>query len=79
MKDSNAEEFNDRTRKVHWPFFGLGTYKPSKHGFKGHVYVLIDGGSSSAVGDFTDVLKKYGNVTLIGNETGGSGTLVGDT
>lgn len=79
VKDDEAEAFLERTRKVRWPFYGLGTFKPAKRRFKGHTYVFIDGGTSSAAGEFSGVLRRYGNVTFLGSEAGGNASLVGGT
>jgi len=45
---------------------------PYSFRFKGKVYVLIDGGSFSASGLLASNLKGMKNVTLVGEETGGS-------
>lgn len=79
VKDPEAESFYARTKTVQWPFYGLGSFKPNKQTFRGHVYTLIDGGTSSAAGEFSGVLQRESNTIFIGSETGGSPALVGGT
>ncbi len=47
-------------------------YSPFKNNYKGQVYVLIDGGSFSNSGIFSEVIQKYKRATLIGSQTGGN-------
>jgi hypothetical protein len=72
VKKEESEDFYERTKKTWLPFFGLGKFKPYKNQFKGEVYVLIDGGTSSAAGEFSGVLKREKNVEFIGSEAGGN-------
>ncbi len=46
--------------------------QPHQFNFKGKIYVLIDGGSFSAGSLLAANLKELKNVTLVGEETGGS-------
>jgi len=49
-----------------------GVIQPYPTTFKGKIYVLIDGGSFSSSAVLTASLKGLKNVTLVGEETGGS-------
>lgn len=66
-----------RTRKVGKRYVmidgeGTSISKPKPHPFKGDLYVLINGRSHSATGDFCGVLKQHNRATFIGEETGGN-------
>ncbi len=51
---------------------GLKEVKPSETIYKEKVYVLTDGFSFSATGEFTSFLKNAGRATFIGEEVGGN-------
>lgn len=72
VKNAKAENFYKRTKKKWIPFYGLGKYKPRKNHFDGDVYVLINGGSSSAAGEFAGMLRSHERAKFIGSETGGN-------
>lgn len=79
VKREEAEDFYVRTKKVYVPFYGLGKFKPGNKYFSGDVYVLINGGTSSAAGEFSGALRKSRNVTFIGSEAGGNSTILSGT
>ncbi len=55
---------NKSTAKLHKP--------NRKYGFKGHVYLLTNGGSFSAAAIFPSIIQQYNpRATVIGRETGG--------
>jgi hypothetical protein len=54
------------------PMSGYQMIQPYSFTFKGKVYVLIDGGSFSSSSLLTANLKNLKNLTLVGEETGGS-------
>lgn len=51
---------------------GTSISQPKSNPFKGKLYVLINGRSHSATGDFCGVLKQHNRATFIGEETGGN-------
>ncbi len=48
----------------------LGPQQPLEPNFKGDVYILINGGSFSATGEFTSVVHHHRRATFIGEESG---------
>jgi len=63
----------------------LGTQQPLQPNFAGDVYILINGASFSATGEFTSVVHHHGRATFVGEECGAgyygntSGMMVGVT
>jgi C-terminal processing protease CtpA/Prc len=63
----------------------LGTQQPLEPNFTGDVYILINGASFSATGEFTSVVHHHGRATFVGEECGAgyygntSGMMVGVT
>ncbi|MEM7380725.1 MAG: S41 family peptidase [Bacteroidota bacterium] len=51
---------------------GVKQLRPKKPNFNGKVLVLIDGKTSSAAGDFSGLIRSYGEVMFMGEETGGN-------
>lgn len=51
---------------------GQKVYQPREEPYKGQVYVLINGSSFSATGEFVSFLKHNREVTFIGEEAGGN-------
>lgn len=51
---------------------GMDVFSPKKDNFKGKLYILINGKSFSATGEFTSFLKNNRNVIFIGEEVGGN-------
>ncbi len=51
---------------------GMKEVKPSKLAYKEKIYVLTDGFSFSATGEFVSFLKNAGRATFIGEEVGGN-------
>jgi C-terminal processing protease CtpA/Prc len=59
--------------KYHFGYFERHYFKPKrKYHYNGKVYVLIGGNSFSATTLFANCIRQQPNVTLIGEETGGS-------
>jgi hypothetical protein len=48
----------------------LGPQRPLQPNFTGDVFILINGGSFSATGEFTSVVHHHGRATFIGEECG---------
>jgi hypothetical protein len=48
----------------------LGPQQPLEPHFAGDIYILINGGSFSATGEFTSVVNHHGRATFIGEECG---------
>lgn len=59
------------------PGFGKGQFKPVKHPYRGSVFVLINGGSFSATGEFASAMKRNNRGVFIGEETGGNHVIGG--
>lgn len=66
-----------RIVNCHAPGFGKGSFKPVRHPFTGRLFILINGGSFSATGEFSSVLKRYKRGVFIGEETGGNHVIGG--
>jgi hypothetical protein len=49
----------------------FGDLKPAANPFTGKVYILADGRNYSASPDFTSLASRLGNVSIVGEETGG--------
>lgn len=49
--------------------------KPSKHGFQGGTYILMDGNGTSTTGHFLSLVKSNNFATLIGEEAGATYTV----
>jgi peptidase S41-like protein len=59
--------------KYHFGYFERHYFEPkTNHHFNGQVYILIGGNSFSATTLFAGSLKGQKNITLVGEETGGS-------
>lgn len=64
INDSHYRRRNDE---------GMDVYLPKKNNFKGQLYILTNGNSFSATGEFTSFIKHNRNNTLfIGEEVGGN-------
>lgn len=77
VKNKNEEDLMKRTRPALNGQFQRGTYKPHKRGFDGDVYVLVNGGSTSAAVVFAATLKRNKRVTFVGIEMGGNPIVMG--
>lgn len=66
-----------RLKKLYMPGFGVGEFEPFKKAFKGNVFVLINGGSFSASGEFASVAQRYKRAVFVGQETGGNNVICG--
>lgn len=51
---------------------GTQLITPYKNAFQGKLYVLIDGKSSSAAGDFTGLVQSFDRAVFVGEEAGGN-------
>lgn len=51
---------------------GLDIFSPKGNNFKGNLYVLANGNSFSATGEFTSFIKQYRKSIFIGEEVGGN-------
>ncbi|GAA4272050.1 S41 family peptidase [Aquimarina gracilis] len=51
---------------------GLNVVKPKKTVYNGKLYVLLNGNSLSAAGEFASFIKQYRNAIFIGEESGGN-------
>jgi len=52
---------------------GMDVYSPKKNNFKGQLYILTNGNSFSATGEFTSFIKhNKSNVCFVGEEVGGN-------
>jgi len=52
---------------------GMDVYLPKENNFKGKLYILINGNSFSATGEFTSFIKSHrSNTTFVGEEVGGN-------
>lgn len=71
-----GDKFN-RLTKCRVPGFGVGKFNPDKNAFRGKVFVLINGGSFSASGEFASVLERYKRAVFIGEEAGGNNVICG--
>ncbi len=49
----------------------LKSFSVSENRFKGNIFVLVDGGTVSAAGNFAALLREHTNAIFIGSETGG--------
>ena len=73
---SNSDLPQDRFRaneRGRYDFVGhpnLGPQQPLEPNFKGEVYILINGASFSATGEFTSVVHHHQRATFIGEECG---------
>jgi C-terminal processing protease CtpA/Prc len=76
VKKGHLESFEARTKSIWVPYFGLGNFKPNKNNYTGNVYVLVDGGSSSAAAEFAGIIRKHNRATFIGSESGGNPVLL---
>jgi uncharacterized small protein (DUF1192 family) len=72
--------WNDEENRLHsrwYPYCGIGTFPPEKNCYKGKLYVLMDGGSTSTAGDFVACLDYYNRATFIGEESGANRVVSG--
>jgi C-terminal processing protease CtpA/Prc len=62
---------SDSTTKLD-QFFGLNFQQPQRNNFKGNVYVLIDGLTTSAAAQFASLIKLNGRGVLVGEDAPGA-------
>ena len=72
VNNGMAEDFQVRTKKQWFPFYGIGKFDPKQNVFSGNVYVITDESTFSAGVILASTLKKLERATVIGNETGGN-------
>lgn len=72
LKDKNETNSFIRSEKVFFPDGRVGTFKPAKSKFEGKIYIIVDGGTTSAAGEFASVIRRYRRGKIIGTETGGN-------
>lgn len=72
LKDKNETNSLKRSRKVIIPDSQVGTFKPFKTKFNGSIYVIVDGGTTSAGAEFASVIRRYNRGKIVGTETGGN-------
>jgi Peptidase family S41 len=77
VKNPQAAEWSERNKKKYFPQYAIGSFHPNKNAFAGKLYVLIDGGTYSAAGQFSSVIEKYNRGVFIGEETGGNKAIIG--
>jgi len=77
VKNPGASEWTDRNKKKHFPRYAIGKFSPKKKAFTGKLYVLINGGTYSAAGQFSSVIEKYSRGIFIGEEAGGNKAIIG--
>lgn len=77
VKNKNEEDLMKRTRTAMNGQFQRGTYSPHKKRFHGDVYVLGNGGSTSAAVIFATALDKRNRATFVGIEMGGNPIVMG--
>ncbi len=51
---------------------GIESFSPKKNNFKGHLYILTNGFSFSATGEFASFMKHNSDAVFIGEEVGGN-------
>jgi Peptidase family S41 len=77
VRNQEASTWAERNRKKYFPWYGIGNLRSKKNAFTGKLYILIDGGSYSASGQFASVIEKYNRGIFIGEEAGGNKTIIG--
>lgn len=77
VKNPDAEEFYDRTKKKWLPWFGIGEFSPAHNHFDGEIIVLHDENTFSAGVVVLSILRKYGRARFIGTESGGNPAVMG--
>ncbi|MEO7983158.1 MAG: S41 family peptidase [Bacteroidota bacterium] len=77
VKKPQAAAWTERNKKKYFPRYAIGSFHPNKNAFTGKLYVLIDGGTYSAAGQFASVIDKYHRAVFIGEETGGNKAIIG--
>ncbi|PHR35487.1 MAG: hypothetical protein COA38_02180 [Fluviicola sp.] len=77
VQRAGAENFNLRTRKKWYPWFGIGKFSPAHNHFDGKIVVLHDANTFSAGVEVLSVLRKYDRATFIGSESGGNPVIMG--
>ena len=68
----HEEDFEKRTRRKWYPWYGIGKFRNRKKHFDGSLYVLMDQGSFSASACFVAILDNYNKGRLLGSTTAGN-------
>jgi hypothetical protein len=76
IADDDATTYDARSKQTILKDRTVGTTKPLKNNFTGELFLLIDGGSSSASGEVASVVERYKRGIIIGEEAGGSPSLI---
>ncbi|MCY7309418.1 MAG: hypothetical protein LH619_01450, partial [Chitinophagaceae bacterium] len=77
VKNPQAAEWAERNKRKHFPRYAIGKFNPKKKAFTGKLYILINGGTYSAAGQFSSVIEKYNRGVIIGEEAGGNKAIIG--
>jgi hypothetical protein len=77
VKNPQTAEWKERNKKKHFPWYAIGSFNAKRNSFSGKLYVLTDGGTYSAAGQFSSVIEKYNRGIFIGEETGGNKAIIG--
>ena len=72
LKNKKETDTFKRSRKAIIPDSRVGTFKPFESTFNGEVYLIVDGGATSAAGEFASVIRRYNRGEIVGTETGGN-------
>lgn len=80
FKTVDRLHWNDCEKRAHvrwFPYCGIGKFHPEKPVYKGKLFVLMDGGSTSTAGDFVACLDYYKRAIFIGEESGANRVVSG--
>jgi hypothetical protein len=72
IKRKEEEGFYKRTRKAYLNDGGLGTFNPKSSTYNGKIVVLVNGGATSAAGEFVSIFRRYNRGIILETEAGGS-------
>lgn len=77
VEHPGQEDFERRTEKKWYPWFGIGNFSPANNHFDGKLVVLHNENTFSAAVGVLSVLEKYDRATFIGTESGGNPIVMG--
>lgn len=72
LKDKNETDSFNRSRKTIIPDGRVGIFNPFDSPYQGTIYLIVDGGATSAAAEFASVFHRYSRGKIIGTETGGN-------
>jgi C-terminal processing protease CtpA/Prc len=72
LRDKNESDSFKRSKKTRIPDRQVGIFEPFESSFKGTIYLIVDGGATSAAAEFASVFQRYSRGKIIGTETGGN-------